>query len=64
MAHCRHRRLDGEARADLIWRNDAIGETALWLMNGLASNIRRWRYAHPHGTLPAPAISTATAGAI
>ena len=29
--------LDGDLKADLIWRNFSTGATAAWLMNGLAS---------------------------
>jgi hypothetical protein len=31
------RDLDGDQKADLIWRNINTGQTAVWLMNGLAS---------------------------
>ena len=27
---------NGDGKADLLWRNDATGETAIWLMNGTA----------------------------
>jgi FG-GAP-like repeat/FG-GAP repeat len=30
------RDLDGDQKADLVWRNINTGETAIWLMNGLA----------------------------
>jgi len=29
MAHCGTGDLDGDGKSDLIWRNDASGETAL-----------------------------------
>jgi hypothetical protein len=29
--------LDGDGKSDLIWRNDATGETVFWLMNGVAA---------------------------
>lgn len=52
------RDLDGDAKADLIWRNNATGATAVWLMDGIASkpngtavllNDPNWSVTHTFG---------------
>jgi hypothetical protein len=30
---------NADGRADLVWRNDAIGQTAIWTMNGTAVTL-------------------------
>jgi hypothetical protein len=44
--------LDGDGRADIIWRNAAIGETNAWLMNGLAM-LRGGRISVPGSSVAA-----------
>jgi hypothetical protein len=29
--------VNGDGKSDLIWRNSSLGQTAIWLMNGIAS---------------------------
>ncbi len=33
--------LNGDGKADLLWRNGSTGETAAWLMNG--TSVLRWK---------------------
>src|SRR5262245_16452187 len=42
---------NGDGKDDILWRNSVTGQTATWLMNGLATTNPAVIYADPNWTV-------------